>query len=132
MLDALHIEDNGVPIYVQIRDQILAAIGAGRLKAGERLPTMREVAVKLKIDLNTVRHAYEVIQESGAITLVPARGSYVAETPLRVDAESRQIKVDRLAEQTAAAASAAGINLLQLIKRLNEIADSQKAEGESK
>jgi GntR family transcriptional regulator len=78
MLDTLHIEDNGVPIYVQIRDQILAAIGAGRLKPGERLPTMREVAVTLKIDLNTVRHAYEIAQESGFITLMPARGSYVA------------------------------------------------------
>ena len=131
MLDTLHIEDNGVPIYVQIRDQILAAIGAGRLKPGERLPTMREVAVKLKIDLNTVRHAYEVIQESGAIILVPARGSYVADNPPPLDAESRRIKLDRFAEQTAATANAAGIDLLQLINRLNKIARGPSPEGET-
>ena len=61
MLDSLHIERSGVPIYVQIRDQLLRAIGAGVLKPGERMPTMRQVAVALKIDLNTVRHAYDAL-----------------------------------------------------------------------
>lgn len=131
MLDALHIEDNGVPIYVQIRDQILAAIGAGRLKPGERLPTMREVAVKLKVDLNTVRHAYEVIQENGAIVVAPARGTYVAKHPPAIDTEEQRVKTDRLAQQTAATAASAGINLLQLINRLNEIAEGKSPKGES-
>ncbi len=93
---------------------------------------MREVAVKLKIDLNTVRHAYEVTQESGAITLIPARGSYVAQHPPTTDLEIQQGKVDRLAEQTAAIALSTGINLSQLINRLNEIANGQRPKGESK
>ena len=58
MIPPLQLEDNGVPVYVQIRDQMLRAIGAGVLRPGEQMPTMRQIAVLLKVDLNTVRHAY--------------------------------------------------------------------------
>src|SRR3984885_3210762 len=101
MLDTLHIEDNGVPIYVQIRDQILSAVGSGALKPGERMPTMREVAVALKVDLNTVRHAYEAAQETGAITLVRAQGTYVAERAPEIASESHTEKLEQLAQKTA-------------------------------
>jgi GntR family transcriptional regulator len=131
MLDTLHIEASGVPIYVQIRDQILAAIASGVLKAGERMPTMREVAVALKIDLNTVRHAYESAQESGAITLVRGQGTYVAERPTEIPSESHHEKLEQLAQKTVITAYNNGINLSQLISRLNEIANGQKAKGES-
>jgi GntR family transcriptional regulator len=127
MLDTLRIEASGVPIYVQIRDQILAAIASGVLKPGERMPTMREVAVILKVDLNTVRHAYESAQESGAILLVRAQGTYVAEQPPKI-ADDR---LDELAQNTAAIAYNQGINLPDLINRLNEIANGPKAKGES-
>jgi GntR family transcriptional regulator len=131
MLDTLHIDASGVPIYVQIRDQILAAIASGVLKPGERMPTMREVAVALKVDLNTVRHAYEAAQETGAITLVRAQGTYVAERPPEIPPESHNEKLEQLAQKTAIAAYNNGINLPQLINRLNEIANGQKATGES-
>jgi GntR family transcriptional regulator len=125
MLDTLHIEANGIPIYIQIRDQILAAIAAGLLKPGDRLPTMREVAVALKIDLNTVRHAYESAGESGAIVLVRAQGTYVAERP----AEIGNDRVEKLAQTVAVNAYNQGVNLNELIDRLNRIAAGQKAGG---
>jgi GntR family transcriptional regulator len=131
MLDTLHIENNGVPIYVQIRDQILAAIGAGLLKPGERMPTMREVAVALKVDLNTVRHAYDSAQETGAIVLVKARGTYVADHPPQPDAEKLERRLDRLAHRVIAAAASAGIDPLQLTERINAIANGQRPKGES-
>ena len=127
MLDTLHIEASGVPIYVQIRDQILAAIASGILKPGERMPTMREVAVALKIDLNTVRHAYESAQETGAVELVRARGTYVAEHPPKID----ENRLEKLAQNTALIAYNQGINLIDLINRLSEIANGRKATGES-
>jgi GntR family transcriptional regulator len=127
MLDTLHIEASGVPIYVQIRDQILAAIASGALKPGERMPTMREVAVALKIDLNTVRHAYESAQENGAVVLVRARGTYVAEPLPAIDDD----RLEKLAQSTAVIAYNQGINLPDLINRLSEIANGQKAKGES-
>ena len=125
MLDTLHIEANGIPIYIQIRDQILAAIASGVLKPGDRLPTMREVAVTLKIDLNTVRHAYDSTQESGAIVLVRAQGTYVAERPPEVNDD----RLEKLAQNTAVNAHNQGINLRDLIQRLNAIADGQRAKG---
>ena len=70
LLKTLCLESSGVPIYVQLREQILRQLGAGVLSTGDQMPTMREVAVALKIDLNTVRHAYDELERMGAITLV--------------------------------------------------------------
>jgi len=120
----LQIDDNGVPIYVQIRDQLLRAVGAGTLRPGEQLPTMRELAVKLKVDLNTVRHAYDELEQTGAIVIVRARGTYVAEKPPPVDSARQTRKVQALAQQAIALAVSAGIDpaevaqeMLQLSKR---------------
>ena len=131
MLDTLHIENSGVPIYVQIRDQILAAIGAGILKPGERMPTMREVAVALKVDLNTVRHAYDSTQETGAIVLVKSRGTFVADHPPKPDPEKLERRIDRLAHRVIAAAKSAGIDPFLLTDRINVIANGQRPKGES-
>jgi len=95
------------------------------------MPTMREVAVALRIDLNTVRHAYESAQETGAIVLVRAQGTYVAERPPEIPFESHDEKLEQLAQKTAISAYNSGINLPQLINRLNEIANGQMAKGES-
>jgi GntR family transcriptional regulator len=120
----LQIDDNGVPIYVQIRDQLLRAVGAGTLRPGEQLPTMRELAVKLKVDLNTVRHAYDELEQTGAIVIVRARGTYVAEKPPPLDSARQGRKVQALAQQAIALAVSAGIDpaevaqeMLQLSKR---------------
>ena len=121
MLETLHIEDSGVPIYVQIRDQILGAVGAGILRPGDRLPTMREVAVALKVDLNTVRRAYDAVQEAGVIVPIGTRGTFVAEHPPPAAADSLSNKVDRLAYQTIALARAGGINPAVLAQRMTEI-----------
>jgi GntR family transcriptional regulator len=81
LLTTLRLESSGVPIYVQLREQILRQLGAGVLAAGDQMPTIREVAVALKIDLNTVRHAYDELERLGAITLVRGRCSFVAKPP---------------------------------------------------
>src|SRR5450432_543377 len=84
-LNMLRVDGSGIPIYVQLREQLLGAIGAGRLRPGERMPTMRQVAVALKIDLNTVKHAYDELERAGAITLLRGRGTFVAEVPPPID-----------------------------------------------
>jgi GntR family transcriptional regulator len=110
----LRIQNNGVPVYVQIRDQMLQAIGAGVLRPAEQMPTMREVAVALKVDLNTVRHAYTDLEQTGAIVILRARGTYVAERPPPVD-EARQAKrAESLAHQAIAVATAAGVDPIEV------------------
>jgi GntR family transcriptional regulator len=106
----LHVVNNGVPIYVQIRDQILRAIGSGALRPGTQLPTMRQLAVDLKIDLNTVRHAYDDLEHTGAIVILRARGTYVAENPQRTDATRQLQRVQALAEQAISLAGSAGVD----------------------
>ena len=100
VMRALHIEKNGVPIYVQVRDQMLRLIGTGVLAPGEQMPTMRQLAVALKTDLNTIRHAYDELARSGAIVVVRARGTYVAERPAPAAARASAEQADKLAQRT--------------------------------
>jgi GntR family transcriptional regulator len=99
LLRQLKLERTGVPIYVQLRDQILQAIRSGVLAPGDRLPTMRQVAVALKVDLNTVRHAYDELERLGALTLERGRGSFVNEVSA---AQSREFALVQTADALAA------------------------------
>ena len=127
MLRTLHLENNGVPYYVQIRDQFLRAIGSGVLRPGEQLPTMREVAVALKVDLNTARHAFDELEQAGAVVIVRARGTYGAERPPPVDAARQNRKIEGLAQQVVAMATAAGLDPADVARQVIQIARSQGA-----
>ena len=127
MVPALHLQNNGVPVYVQIRDQMLQAIGTGTLRPGEQMPTMRQVAVTLKVDLNTVRHAYTDLEQTGAIVILRARGTYVAERPPPID-ETRQAKrVESLAQQAIAMSNAAGVDPIDVAQEILHISKRQRA-----
>ena len=117
-----------MPIYVQIRDQVLRAIGAGVVRPGEKMPTMRQVAVALRVDLNTVRHAYDALARIGAITIQPARGTFVSERPPAVDATVDAECIDDLALRTIAAARARGLDPSDIAYRILAIAKQQDNE----
>lgn len=122
MQPVLHIQDNGVPVYVQIREQMLQAIGAGALRPGEQMPTMRQIAVALKVDLNTVRHAYADLERTGAIVIRRARGTYVAERPPPLDATRRIRQVESLAQQAIATARSSGVDPAEVAQKILQIA----------
>ncbi|QAU47995.1 GntR family transcriptional regulator [Bradyrhizobium guangzhouense] len=122
LLESLRLDNSGVPIYIQLRDQILRNLGAGVLASGDQMPTMREVAVALKIDLNTVRHAYDELERMGAITLVRGRGSFVAAPPPATSVREQARQIDGLAKQTLATAAAAGIDPVALADRIKVLA----------
>src|SRR5258707_11049532 len=126
LLDRLRLEANGVPIYVQIREQMLGLIGAGRLAPGDQMPTMRQVSVALKVDLNTVRHAYDELERLGAVQLVRGRGSFVAEPPAAMQGEAHETQTDNLARQTLAAAAALGVDPLALSQRIAALAAAKE------
>ena len=125
MLDDFHIEQSGVPIYLQIRDQLLRAIGAGTILPGEQMPTMRQVAVSLKVDLNTVRRAYDAAAEVGAIVILPARGTFVAEAPPRIDTGARAAKVEDLALRTIATATSSGLDPAEVAQKILALTKGQ-------
>jgi GntR family transcriptional regulator len=122
ILAALRLGDTGVPIYVQLREQFLRAMGARLMTPGDQMPTMRQVAVALKVDLNTVRRAYDELERMGAVTLVRGRGSFVAEPPPAMQGDAHETQTENLARQTLAAAAALGVDPLALSKRIAALA----------
>ena len=126
ILKSLRLDNSGVPIYVQLRDQILRQLGAGVLASGDQMPTMREVAVELKIDLNTVRHTYDELDRMGAITLVRGRGSFVAQPPPAMGVRAQAVQIDSLAKQVLATAAAAGIDPVALADRMKVLAKQKE------
>ena len=126
LLESLRLDNSGVPIYVQLREQILRNLGAGVLDRGDQMPTMREVAVALKIDLNTVRHAYDELERMGAIKLVRGRGSFVADPPPAMGVRAQAVQIDNLAKQALAMAAAAGIDAAALADRIKFLAKQKE------
>jgi GntR family transcriptional regulator len=125
ILNQLRLESTGVPIYVQLREQILRLLGARALQPGDQMPTMREVAVALKVDLNTVRHAYDELERLGAITLIRGRGSFVAEPPVAMNGRAAMAQADTLAKQVIATALAMGVDPATLADRITALAGKE-------
>jgi GntR family transcriptional regulator len=72
---------SGVPIYVQIMEQIRQKVASGELQVGDQLPTVRQMAADLRINWNTVSRAYKLLDEAGLISTQQGRGTYIWEQP---------------------------------------------------
>ena len=119
MLEGLSVQNSGVPIYVQLREQILGLIGRGVLKPGTQLPTMRQVAVALRIDLNTVQRAYAELERDGVLAKQRGVGTFVTETP---PPRNGKKQVQDFAHRVAAQAGSQGIALDDLVQALTRLA----------
>jgi GntR family transcriptional regulator len=76
----LHIDpSSGTPIYRQIVDQVRQAVASGVLKPGDRLPSVRDLAVELAVNPNTIAKAYQELERDGVIETPRGRGSFVAD-----------------------------------------------------
>ncbi|SNS46656.1 transcriptional regulator, GntR family [Granulicella rosea] len=69
---------SGVPVYLQIEQQIKQSIASGLLRAGDPLPSTRRAAAELRINPNTVARAFQNLEREGVIRTVPGGGTYVA------------------------------------------------------
>lgn len=67
-----------VPVYAQLSEQVLAALSRGDVRAGERLPSVRDLAAALGINANTVNHAYAELERIGVVEARRGRGTFVA------------------------------------------------------
>ena len=71
---------SGIPIYRQIIDQIRFGIASGQLKLGEQLPTVRALAVELKVNLNTVSKAYKELEIKNILETQQGTGTFISKT----------------------------------------------------
>jgi len=96
---------SGVPIYRQIVDQVSDQIASGRLRIGDRLPSVRELAQALPANQNTILKAYELLEREGLISRRQGDGTFVtARSSSLSAAERRQVLADVLAQAAAKAA----------------------------
>ena len=72
---------SGLPIYIQIMNQIENQVIGGILKPGEQLPTVRSLATELRVNFNTVARAYRMLDEARIISTQQGRGTYITEIP---------------------------------------------------
>jgi GntR family transcriptional regulator len=72
---------SGLPIYIQIVNQVQAQIASGILKPGDQLPTVRALAEDLRVNFNTVARAYRILDEARIISTQQGRGTYITEIP---------------------------------------------------
>jgi GntR family transcriptional regulator len=72
---------SGIPIYLQMVERIKERIAGGLLKPGDQLPTVRALALELRINFNTVARAYRLLDEAGVISTQQGRGTYILEMP---------------------------------------------------
>ena len=87
---------SGIPVYLQLVDQVKAAVASGGLRAGEALPSIRPLAEQLRINRNTVAKAYTELENQGVIQSLPGKGSVVAEnnSPLRKEVRLKMLCQD--------------------------------------
>ena len=111
---------SAIPIYRQIVDQIGYQIANGTLQAGDRLPSVRELAKRLPVNQNTVLKAYVLLEEDGLISRIQGDGTFVANAPPVTKKTERLKQVSGILGQAAAQAVHFEISRPELHQLLDE------------
>jgi GntR family transcriptional regulator len=108
-------------VYRQIMDQVMGGIAAGSLAAGNQLPTVRQLAVDLSINPNTVLRAYRELEIRGILETHQGTGTFITQQKLRRDDVERQRGLNQLVGEFTARAGAAGFTIGELMERLQDM-----------
>ena len=122
----LHISPNsGVPVYLQLEQQIKHAVASGLLSPGDPLPSTRRTAAELRINPNTVARAFQNLERDGVIRTVPGGGTFVADAapPALLKAEKLR-RLRPIAQQLAVEASQLRVSSADLHTLLDAAIDA--------
>ena len=123
---------SGIPIYLQVVERIKEQLSAGQLKPGDQLPTVRSLALELRVNFNTIARAYRIMDESGIISTQQGRGTYILELPAPEVAESIRLKaLEDLTQRYITDAERLGISPEELDEVLNKKVAHWKEEWQS-
>ena len=109
---------SGVPVYRQIIDQVQGGIAAGSLLPGHQLPTVRQVAVDLAINPNTVLRAYRELEIRGVLDTEQGTGTFISHRKSAPDQSERQRQLGQLVTEVVARAGSAGFTLQEVTEAL--------------
>jgi DNA-binding transcriptional regulator YhcF (GntR family) len=111
---------SGVPVYRQLIDQVTGGMAAGLLEAGDQLPTVRQVAVDLSINPNTVVRAYRELEIRGVLETQQGTGTFISRQKVRRDEVERQRQLGQIVADFVARAGAAGFTVEELLEQLQD------------
>ena len=118
-----HLDDaSGVPVYLQIKEQVLHAIARGQFKPGDQLPTVREVAVNLEINPNTVNRAYADLERDGVLTSRRGRGTFISDRARPTDVSAQRTRLRDIARRALGEARAFGFRVEELVDAVGRVA----------
>ena len=112
---------SGVPFYKQIVDQIRFGISSGKLPVGEQLPTVRALAVQLKVNLNTVSKAYKELEIQKVLETQQGTGTFVGSPRVKVDSNESRNKLANICSEFVSVVSSYGFTTDELIEALKRM-----------
>ena len=114
---------NGVPIYRQIIQQIEYAILSGRMRPGDRLPTIRSLAVDLKTNPNTIARAYSELEILGILETQVGSGTYISEKKPVIEDDSLDRKIREVLGRFVQEMRDLGVDKKELVRLITEFKD---------
>ena len=128
LIENIHLDfRSGTPIYTQIVEQVKQQVVSGELKPGDQLPTVRALALELRVNFNTVARAYRLLDEASIISTQQGRGTYILDVPPPEQTDKlRQQALEALTRDYLNEAHRLGCGLDEINKTLKEQLDYEK------
>ncbi|MCW3059303.1 MAG: transcriptional regulator, GntR family [Capsulimonas sp.] len=125
-------QSSGSPLYLQIVDQVKSMIAGGALRAGDRLPTVRELASELVVNPNTIAHAYQHLERERVVETRRGLGSFVSAAEPVLSLGARRARVAALLDRALVEAHHVDLNADEiralLEERMSEMADAERSD----
>lgn len=112
---------SGIPFYRQIIDQIRFGIVSGKLKVGDQLPTVRALAVELKVNLNTVSKAYRELEIQNILETQQGTGTFIGTVRVEIPDRERNKKLNDICMEFYNIAASYGFSEKDIINELKKI-----------
>ena len=123
---------SSVPVYAQIVSQVKHAVAAGLLRPGDYLPSLRDAALSVRVNPNTVAKAYRELETQGVIRTDHGRGSIITDTGSDATSAYRSAELDRLAGQLAVEGYHLGASPAEIASALQSALTALKPQFDSR
>ncbi|MCW8869108.1 MAG: GntR family transcriptional regulator [Proteobacteria bacterium] len=122
-------QKDGRPMYIQIMEQIKQLVAQGDWAQGEKVPSIRELAVATKVSVITVKRAYQELEREGVLVTQQGIGSFVANNE-NLGNQIMQTEIDKHLKQALTHASSYGISVMDLMTRLQLLSAKKENDNE--